>query len=186
MGTVVTVATGRAGPPDRIWYNHGMGQARAKLSEIVDAIDMTGEETYAYFDRQTGAVEIVSEEDMDAARDEESAADAPEWQQGAIDMARQIESAPADRFVPLPDQFEAHEWDMMRKFVFTVEDEAISDELQNAIHGAGAFRMFKACIHRLDISDQWYAFRGRCYRELAKEWCRANGIEWEPDDGAQP
>ena len=167
-------------------YNHGMEQARAKLSEIVDAIDTTCDEMYAYFDRQTGKVEIVSEEDMAAARDEKRAAEAPEWQQEVIAMARQIEQASADRFVPLPDQFDAHEWDMMRKFIPTVEDEPIRDELQDAIHGAGAFRHFKSSIHRLGISDQWYAYRDSCYRELALEWCRDSGIEWEAEDGAQP
>ena len=71
------------------------------------------------------------------------------------------------------------------KFAYTVEDEAISDELQGAIHGAGAFRCFKDRVHRRGIEDQWYAFRDRCYRRLAIDWCQANRIEREPEDGSR-
>ena len=163
-----------------------MAQVRAKLSEIIDAIEMTGDEIHAFLDRQTGAVHIISDEDLAAAEDEQRAEEAPEWQQETIEIARQIEAGRGDRFLPLPDQFDAHEWEIMRKFACTVEDEAISDQLQDAIHGAGAFRYFKDSVHRLGVEDQWYAFRDRCYRELAIDWCEDNGVEWESDDGSRP
>jgi len=171
------------GSSDQTWYNHDMSQVRAKLSQIVDAIEMSDDQIHAFFDRQAGEVQIISEEDIAAAEDEELAAEAPDWQQDLIAMARQIEAGPGDRFMPLPDQFDAHEWEMMSKFAFTIEDEAISGQLEDAVHGAGAFRRFKDSVHRLGISDQWYAFRDSCYRRLAIDWCKDNGIEWESDDG---
>ena len=160
-----------------------MEQVRAKLSEVIDAIELAVDESYAFFDRQTGEVHIISDEDIAAANDEQRAAEAPDWQQDSIAIARQIEAGPGDRFIPLPDQFDAHEWEMMRRFAYTVENEAISDQLLDAIRGAGAFRRFEDGVHRLSVSDQWNAFRDRCYREMAIDWCDANGIEWEPDDG---
>ena len=162
-----------------------MEQARARLSQIIDAIEIATDETHAFFDRRTGEVHTISDEDIAAAEDEQLAAEAGEWQQDFIAIARQINADNGDRFLPLPDQFDAHEWDMMRKFAYTVEDEAISDELQGAIHGAGAFRCFKDRVHRRGIEDQWYAFRDRCYRRLAIDWCQANRIEREPEDGSR-
>ena len=161
-----------------------MEQARAKLSQVVDAIEMAGDGNDAFFDRRTGEVQIISDDDIAAADDEQPAAEAPDWQQDLIAIARQIKADSGGRFLPLPDQFDAHEWEMMREFASTIEDEAVSEQLQDAIHGAGAFRCFKDSVHRLGIEDQWYTFRDGCYRRLAIDWCKANGIEWESDEGS--
>jgi hypothetical protein len=48
----------------------------------------------------------------------------------------------------LPTKYDIHEWDIMREFAESVEPERLSDELQNAIRGAGAFRYFKDTLRR--------------------------------------
>ena len=54
----------------------------------------------------------------------------------------------------------------------------MASQLERALHGRGAFRMFKDTVHRLGLQDAWYAFRDRALREIAIDWCEANGIEW--------
>jgi hypothetical protein len=47
----------------------------------------------------------------------------------------------------------------MREFAESVEPERLSDELQNAIRGAGAFRYFKDTLRRYRREKDWYAYR---------------------------
>jgi hypothetical protein len=66
----------------------------------------------------------------------------------------------------------------MREFAESVEPERLSDELQNAIRGAGAFRYFKDALRRYRREKDWYAYREEALRQIAIEWCEENGIEY--------
>ena len=57
-------------------------------------------------------------------------------------------------------------------------DEAREDLLR-AIHGAGAFRMFKDTIRRHRIEAAWFAFRAAALRQIALDWCEEHNIVWE-------
>jgi hypothetical protein len=163
-----------------------MPQARANLSDIIEAIALATDESSAFLDRETGEVVLITDEDEAAADDEAAAARAPDWQQETIALARQIKADADGRFVPLPSRFEIHEWQMMADFAAALDDEAIGRELSRAIRGAGAFRRFKGEARRLGVLEQWYAYRDDCHRQLAIDWCEANGIEWRSDDGSEP
>ena len=54
----------------------------------------------------------------------------------------------------------------------------MSDELQAAVHGRGAFRRFKDAVHRLGIADEWYRFREVALEEIAIEFLEAHGIAY--------
>jgi hypothetical protein len=60
-----------------------------------------------------------------------------------------------------------------------VQSNKIREELLDAIHGAGAFRNFKATLRRRRIEDAWFAFRAQALREIAIDWCAENEIVWE-------
>jgi hypothetical protein len=79
--------------------------------------------------------------------------------------------------VALPDRFEVNEWEMMRDFALSVEDEAASGALLDAIQGRGAFRHFKDRVRERGMADPWYVFRGERYRQIALEWCKEHGLE---------
>jgi hypothetical protein len=148
-----------------------------RLEHIVDAIDALDDEWQTYLDRETGEIVVVTAEDRQLLEDEEEPdlEDYPEWHRKAIEKAVQVESDP-DRFLALPDRFEVHEWDMMRRFADVVDDEIQRRELLHAVHGSGAFRMFRATINRLGLHDQWFHYRDERFREMAKAWLEDNGI----------
>jgi len=47
-----------------------------------------------------------------------------------------------------------------------------------ALEGAGAFRRFKNTLHRVDLTEKWYAFRHKVYVEIVRRWCEENGIKY--------
>ena len=148
-----------------------------KLSDIVDAMDMTSDTTFNYLNKKTGEIIPVSQEEMDAAENEEDIEDFPDWQQDSIKTAQEILAT--DDYISLPSQFDIHEYNMMERFCLSVKDEKISDILYSAIKGRGAFRRFKDRILEYGVEQDWYQYRDNAYREMAKEWCENNNIEFK-------
>jgi hypothetical protein len=159
-----------------------MSTPRAKVYEISDAIQCTPDGFAAYYDRTTGRVEIVPapdvlEEDDD---DDESTDDMPEWEREEHELARRIIEDKSGRYVALPEQFDANEWEMMAGFAASLQDDRDRERLEDAIRGAGAFRRFKGAVHALNLTDRWYAHRDACYAKVAIAWCEENAVEWVP------
>ncbi len=67
----------------------------------------------------------------------------------------------------------------MDEFSQSVKSARIREELLDAVHGAGAFRMFKSTIRRHHIESAWYKFREQALKQIAIDWCKENGIVWE-------
>ncbi len=153
---------------------------RVKLSAILDALEMSGEESHAFLDQERGEVVVLSDEELRGAEADDDPVNYPDWQRENIAQAKAVladEAATGKRFLPLPDRFEINEWDMMRDFAAGLQNEAQSEALLNAIHGKGAFRYFKDRIHELGLAQAWYKFREGQYRQTALDWCEAHGID---------
>ena len=151
--------------------------ARAKLSAILEALEMQGDETHAFLDRQTGEAVVLTDEELRAAEDGDDTSDYPDWQKESIKQAGLVNADDGSRFVALPDRFDINEWEMMRDFALSVEDEAASGALLDAIHGRGAFRYFKGQVRERGLDESWSEFRAGRYRQIALDWCEEHGLE---------
>ena len=148
-----------------------------RLEAVVDAMDLPGE-WEAFLDPATGEIVTVSEDDRAFLddEDEDGADEAPEWQREAAAQIRKV--LDSGRALALPDRYEVHEWDLMREFSLSVEDPRVGDELLRAIHGSGAFRLFRMTTERLGLREEWYRYRDEAMKEIARRWLEANGIEY--------
>jgi hypothetical protein len=64
---------------------------------------------------QTGEVVTIPGEAEALAEDDDlDDEEIPEWQIGQIEDARKVTDS--DRYLRLPDKFDVHEWDIMRRF----------------------------------------------------------------------
>jgi hypothetical protein len=160
----------------------------ARISELVDALDMMSDEWSGYLDRETGRVIVLLSDWIDAAEsDEEEKWDsvAERWgidEPGAEQMAlaRAIAGGTdSKRYLPLPDKFDFHEDRNIQDFIRTLPQDRIQDDLWDAIRGKGAFRRFKDKAERHGIINAWYAYRDDAIRRHMTEWAEANGIVLE-------
>ena len=161
------------------------------LTEVVDAMQAQHDEMAFYLDRRTGRIAPVFDEerpDLDPEALAPAGGAAPDPPAPGGDLgdpaawARAVEADTEGRFVALPDRFEVHEWEMLRRFAHRAgEDHA--DTLLDAIHGRGAFRAFKDAVHRLGLTEAWYAFRDDEYAEHARGWAEATGVVLIEDRG---
>ncbi len=70
---------------------------------------------------------------------------------------------------------------MMRNFA-CMQDDDIREELLNAIHGKGAFRIFKMLVGRLGLLEEWRAYRADSYRQIAISWLEHHNLDYIEDE----
>jgi hypothetical protein len=148
------------------------------LNKIVEGLEMQSDDALSFYDRETGEVETVSKDLLGEAEDyrTDEMPDIPEWQEDEWETVKRIVAK--ESFVRLPTKFDIHEWQILSDFSNEVESEEIRAELLDAIHGAGAFRSFKAAVRRRGIEDEWYKFRAEALRQIAIDWCEEHDIAW--------
>jgi Uncharacterised protein family (UPF0158) len=142
-----------------------------KLMDLTNALDLP-EEWGAWLDRTTGRV-ITLDPDTLAAADEDEAI--PVTDDSELAVARAI-SGGDSRYLALPDKFDFHEYRHMERFIGTVTDARIADQLWNAIKGKGAFRHFKDTADRLGLLDDWYRYRDEAMNRFMLDWAKANQV----------
>lgn len=151
---------------------------KVKLEDIIEAIEMQSEENRAYLNLKTGEVVYVSLDELSMAEEEEGEFETlPEWRQNELKLAIDIVEN-FEEYVSLPTRFEINEYRMMENFCFSLNDNNKSEILLHSIKGKGAFRRFKDNAIRLRIASNWYDYRNNCYKEIAREFCESNNINY--------
>jgi hypothetical protein len=146
------------------------------LREVVEAMEALSDDCVSYLDPDSGEIITVTEEERRLAEDE-SLDDVPEWQREVLPKIRAV--LESGRFLELPDRFDIHEWSIMEGFARGQDNDRIRQELLDAIHGTGAFRMFRSLIRRLGIEQNWYQFREERLAEIAREWLEAHKLPYK-------
>jgi len=151
----------------------------ASLNDLAQEMQMISDTMTVYFKRSTGGFIAITDEYVSVLDDEDPLDDRPEWEQEAIRMTGEVLAHENDGdYVPLPSKYDIHEYSIMESFCLTVKNPKIANDLFRSISGKGAFRRFKDAVYRHSIEDGWYRFKDEAYKEIAREWCKENGITW--------
>jgi len=151
---------------------------RVKLNDIIEGLELESDERNSFLDKRTGEVVSISDEEMQAAEDDETIEDFPDWQQDFVIIAKEIVNETRN-YIALPTKFDINEYSIMEKFFLSLDDSEMSDTLYSLIKGSGAFRRFKDAIYDYGIADDWYKYRNDALKQIAIEWCQKNGIEFD-------
>lgn len=145
-----------------------------KLRAVVDQIDMTGDEMTAYINRKTGDLITLTDEDVSYAEYDDDSRFIPDWQQETVDQAKHVLAD--DEYIVLPGSFEIHEYKIMERFCYTIEDERVQNILLRVINGKGAFLNFKDRVYEEGIDKDWYRFRDNAFKQIAAGFLESQGI----------
>jgi hypothetical protein len=146
------------------------------LKEIVEALDITNDESSSFANRITGEVRTVTHEDLRYAEGDEDAPDLPDWQRDSVAQAREVVAS--ENWLPLPSKFDIHEWDIMDDFARSLSDVGQRTTLMDAIRGGGAFRRFKTAIRQLRVEQSWFAYRAQALENIARSWLQEHDLEY--------
>jgi hypothetical protein len=138
------------------------------LKEIAEELDNLMHGMTAYINRDTGEVFTMSEEDFDMIEDEDfDEEDIPDWQKEDIPKMKEIV---AERgWVALPDKSDIDEWQIMKRFIYSLDKEELREQLFQAIRRKGAFRNFRDAIQQLQLDNQWHEFKHLELQQIAAE-----------------
>lgn len=131
-----------------------------RISDIIDAIEMTDQYTECFLDKETGQIERINDMVMMQEEEEEI-----------------YDRLDEHGFYRLPTSVDIRDYDIMEDFIETLSGKA-HDMLTSAINRRGAFRRFKDRLYDLGLEKQWYDFRADTYRRKAIKWCEDNNIEY--------
>jgi hypothetical protein len=146
------------------------------LYAVVDELEAANDEWCAYINRKTGEIASFSLDLQRSVEDEADPSGRPDWEREMRQDCERVLNDPD--FIHLPSKFDIHEWEIMRRFCESLDGGSARDRLLDAIHGRGAFRMFKNEIHRLGIQDDWYRYRDDALKKIAAEFLEEHGIPY--------
>ena len=149
------------------------------LKAVVDELEMLIDESHAYLNKLTGEIVTLGDEESRAAEEGDDIDDYPEWQQEEIKVAAKVLGS--DDYLRLPDKFEIHDYEIMQRFCWSIEDDDVSHEFAASIRGSGAFRRFEEALHRHGMSDHWHRFHHAALEEIAIRWLEAEEIPYIRD-----
>ena len=130
---------------------------RAKLSEVIDALEFKNDEIEYYYNPDNGEIFMSNIGEFENLNEDEL----------------------FEKSIMLPTRYDINEYEMMEDFAETIEDTRLQNQLYISLNGSGAFRRFKDTCINYDIIDDWYKFRDERYKEVAINWCKDNNIEFE-------
>lgn len=155
-----------------------------KLNDVIEALEAAEDEHAHYLDKDTGEIVLITNEEMEAAEDDEPLSEYPDWQRESILKAREIFNSD-ERFIALPDQSDIDEYQIMEDFCLGYADRRVGEDLHRLIKGSGAFRRFKNAINSRGADQAWYGFRRMEFERIAIEWLETEGIPYTRGDDAQ-
>ena len=79
-------------------------------------------------------------------------------------------------YVRLPNQYEIHEYRIMKWFAAATPNQRKQTALLRALNGRRPYRRFKDELNYHGLTETYYAFRSLEFMKIAKEWCEDNGI----------
>ena len=128
---------------------------KINLDELCEAMEDSSYEREYYLDLKTGEVLFVS----DYTDDEETG-----------ELKDRIEEN-FDRYEQIPKAESREGYEDMIGFIATVDNERLTELLEVAINGKGAFRRFKdVLLNYPEARERWFEFKDERMRERAREW----------------
>ena len=103
----------------------------AKLSDLIEVLLLDDPEHVTRFNRHTGRIVSVERSIMSDVEEgaEDSLTNVPDWQKEEVEVARALCEDAGERFIDPPDKFDFNEYRQMERFIGTLSDEGIADQL---------------------------------------------------------
>lgn len=151
---------------------------KAKIQDIINAVDFDSDMSESYLNLKTGEVCMFTDEEISAAENNDDLSDSYEWYREAVERAKQFVANPDD-YLSLPSKYDFNEYHIMEKFIERLSVSEQSEMMYHAIKGKGAFHRFKVMLERFALTSEWFKFKDKKLYEFVELWCKENNINYE-------
>jgi hypothetical protein len=155
-------------------------KTKVKLNDIIEAFEATHPEFNYSLNTETGEIKQVSSNALLTAEDlgsNEKLDGYPSWEKETILKGKEIISS--GKYLDI-DGLESHDcYEIMEDFCLSYNEEKISIALLEAIKGKEPFIRFREEITRLGLEKKWQKYKKEAIKNIAKEWCKENDIDYD-------
>ncbi len=161
-----------------------------ELDDLKEAFLNSSDDAVYYLHRETGNIELITPDirwQVDALLEEhnyeleaiEAAIDEMDsWERDILKAAVRIELGEAADYLQIPVRPTYEDYNEMKMFIETVENDLLREKLADALQGEGAFRHFKEVLQTdEDELERWYAFKDERLTERVINWLKEEEIE---------
>jgi hypothetical protein len=128
------------------------------VDDIVEEFDAMPDEACLYVHRQTGEILVAPDHDLGIIEDGLESEVEFEWEWEPEDLVKLHQIATTSTWVRFPGKHDLDAWSIMELFAEQAP-EPLSSRLEEAIHGRGAFRLFRTAVERAGMLYAWYDFK---------------------------
>ena len=136
-----------------------MAELCIRADELIMAFEDYGTDLQHFFDRQTGEVLSILEEDMEE------------------EDAMRLEAEP-DRYLLIEPVSSSVGYEVMSDFVDTLPEGKVSRELARALQQRHPFRRFKdVLLNYPAVREDWFRFHEQAFMKIIQEWLDDHGVD---------
>ena len=147
------------------------------LEDVLEAIEMRTNDSNYFYNKNTGEIHYITDDELKKAKNDPEIDDYPEWQQRSIKTAVAINST--SDYLKLPEGDEINDYKIMEDFCHSITDKKLKKKMLESIEGESAFRRFKDKIYEYDLADDWYDYQAERFKQIAVDWCERNDIDYQ-------
>lgn len=155
---------------------------KVELQKIVYELQMRFMDATVYYNRITGEILIVNDDDFKMIEDDDFETNIeqyPKWQKEHLKEVYNLMYEDIDNYISLPNSFNIRESNIMEDFIKTIKNEKKRQQLENCMWQKGMYRKFKDKLAQIELEEQYYKFYDEKLKEIAIEWCKENDLEYE-------
>ena len=154
---------------------------KVNLQKIVDELQMRFIDNTPYYNKTTGEVLNVNDDDFRIVEDDDFENDLknyPKWQREHLKEVYVLMYEDVDNYIALPNSFDIKDSDIMEEFIENISNENKRRQLESCMWQKGMYRKFKDKLLQIGLEEQYYTFYDEKLKEIAIEWCKDNHLEW--------
>lgn len=155
---------------------------KVNVQNIVDELQMRFMDTTVYYNKITGEILNVQDDDFRIVEDddfESNIQDYPEWQREHLKNVYDLIYNDIENYITLPSNFEIKDSDIMKEYIETVSNSTKQRQLENCMWQKGMYRKFKDKLIEIGLEEDYYKFYNERLKEIVIEWCQDNNLEYK-------
>lgn len=155
---------------------------KVEIQKIVDELEMRFMDTTVYYNKTTGEILNVQDDDFRIVEDddfENNIENYLEWQREHLKEVYDLLYNDIDNYIALPNNFEIKDSDIMEEFINTISNNNKKLQLENCMWQKGMYRKFKDKLIEIGLENEYYKFYDEKLKEIAIEWYKENNLEYE-------
>ena len=152
---------------------------KVNLDDVIECIELENESLNHYYNKNTCIIiyRESSETSSYKAEDFNKIDEFEEWERELIESLHDLKTNPQD-YIQLPTAREISEFKILEQFCNSFSDISIDNIIKENIDEIKKIQKIKRIIEDKKMLNDWYDFREASERQIAKDWCDQNNIEY--------